>query len=252
MKKIVLHIPHSSIYIPEEYKNQYFGGIEETLSKLTDTFTDDLFDIDACKKFIFPYSRIFCDVERLKVNEMMDKFGQGIIYTNDVNLNPFRNITEETKKEIISRFYELHHQSISDYIDDTCPDLILDCHSFSNEIYPCTPFQEMNVCNLPDICVGYNGDEKSKRYVDMIFEYFLRLGYNITVNSPYSGSFSIGNIPSVMIEINKKLYLRDNFKDKNSDYYKLKAAIKFIINKVRACPANRIRFKPRVFGRNVK
>jgi len=114
MNELLLHIPHSSKVIPDEYLADYFDGEElnETLLKLTDTFTEDLFSVDGVSKIIFPYSRAFCGIERFLNNEpMKDKFRQGYYYSNGINLKPFRH--NESKVVVLENFYNPHHTLIT-------------------------------------------------------------------------------------------------------------------------------------------
>ena len=64
-KKIILHIPHSSINIPimEGYIVDVNSLANEML-KLTDWYTDDLFNSDGDEMIKAEFSRIFCDPER--------------------------------------------------------------------------------------------------------------------------------------------------------------------------------------------
>ena len=79
--RIVLNIPHSSFQFPFGY-DAWDNGIHIDMERLTDIFTDKLFIPDTSQPeiipVIFPYSRFFCDAERL-VDDPMEKIGQGII-----------------------------------------------------------------------------------------------------------------------------------------------------------------------------
>ena len=66
---ILLHVPHSSISFPEESNNYPFLYLDEEEKLLIDYYTDELF-IPSEKEWgissaVFPYCRLFCDVERL-------------------------------------------------------------------------------------------------------------------------------------------------------------------------------------------
>lgn len=84
LKSIVLHIPHSKTLIPSEAINDYVSQdiLNNEISLLTDHATDEIFDINNIDKIIFPYNRVFCDVERLNDDEeIMFKYGRGFYYT---------------------------------------------------------------------------------------------------------------------------------------------------------------------------
>lgn len=115
MKKLVLHIPHSSTEIP------LLGGyvstqdeIQQEIIKLTDWYTDDLFDSQADDKIVAPFSRIFCDVERFADDELevMSKFGMGVLYEKFDNGNLLRLVSPELKQEVLKNYYWVHHKTI--------------------------------------------------------------------------------------------------------------------------------------------
>ena len=197
------------------------GELDETLLKLTDTFTEDLFSVDDVAIIIFPYSRAFCDVERFLYNEPMeDKYGQAFYYTKGVNLKPFRN--DRSKDVVKEKDYHPHHSLIKEMFQTMNNPLLNDCHSFSKGIYPCTPF---NTDKLPDFILGHNGKEREIGICDSIYRYLVDLGFKVNINQPYGGSLSVNNCASIMIEVNKRLYLSDDYLSKRSDYYKAKHII---------------------------
>ena len=227
---IILNIPHSSKEIPPEYLGSYFNvqELNETLVKLTDTFTDELFSYDGIKKIVFPYSRAFCDVERFVENEPMEeKYGQGFYYTNGVNLKPFRS--DNNKEEIRTKYYEHHHSLLKEMVQSLDNPLIIDCHSFPNEIFPCIPFSDNN---LPDFILGHNGKEREIEICSLVYELLEELGFKVNINHPYSGSLTVDDCSSIMIEVNRRLYLSNNYLYKKTDFYKIENIIKIILKKI--------------------
>lgn len=87
--------------------------------------------------------------------------------------------------------------------------------------------------NLPDICIGSNEiSNKDIALLNFTEQYFQHLGYKTKVNYPYSGSMIPNNLLvkpsekfcSIMLEINKELYLDNlgksrNFKKLKKDIY---------------------------------
>ena len=63
-KRIVLFIPHSSDNLD---RSEWTGDIDAAIDRWTDWHTDKLFrsDDDRVKSVVFPYSRFYCDAERL-------------------------------------------------------------------------------------------------------------------------------------------------------------------------------------------
>lgn len=83
---IVLNIPHSSSEFPGTAKDGWENGIDEHIQRWTDWGTDRLFGMASSMDprihpVTFPWSRFFCDVERLE-NDPLEKIGQGIVYSS--------------------------------------------------------------------------------------------------------------------------------------------------------------------------
>ena len=158
MRKLILHIPHSSSNIPllDGYISDVFK-IKTEIIKLTDWYTDELFDSENEIKIIAPFSRIFCDVERF-VNddkEIMSKVGMGATYELFDDGALLRKLTPKLREIIIKDYYLKHHKALNEEVDRQLRQygkvLILDCHSFSS-----TPFiRDMNkITNRPDFNIG--------------------------------------------------------------------------------------------------
>jgi N-formylglutamate amidohydrolase len=104
MKKLILHIPHSSTIIP--LKDGFVSNptkIEQEIIKLTDWYTDDLFDSLIDHKIVAPFSRIFCDVERFADDELeiMSKVGMGVLYEKLDSDEILRKVTPELRKKFL-------------------------------------------------------------------------------------------------------------------------------------------------------
>lgn len=106
--------------------------------------------------------------------------------------------------------------------------LLIDCHSFSSQ---------PNLLNsYPpdiDICIGYNEDETcpDKVVVGNIVQYFGSLGYKVGINEPFSNSktFSVPvKYHSVMIEVNKRLYMDEQTLEKTEGFEKLRNDIQLL------------------------
>jgi len=160
----------------------------------------------------------------------MLKYGQGVTYTQGLNGKKFREIAPESVKDIIKNYYEVHISTITQKITQSENPIIIDCHSFSDEAYECSPF---TYHELPDVCIGYNhGDCKSERLALFLADYWQGLGFSASINAPYAGAYQIGSNPAVMIEINKRIYLYNDFLTKKSDFYKIKSLTKGAITQV--------------------
>jgi len=210
---LLLHIPHSSTVVPECRCNPKTFDEEEW--KLIDWYTDKLFVPDKKNRRIdaavFPYCRLFCDVERLSDDPLETK-GLGISYE--------RTLVDGTKRtwgqrDNAYKEYARHHHNMVEKITSKRPDtsdnlLLIDCHSFSAlpNLLNANPPKDI------DICIGFNEDstKPSEAVIEEIRNHFLSKGYNVEINRPFSNSKTF-DVPegtayhSVMIEVSKKLYM---------------------------------------------
>ena len=107
--------------------------------------------------------------------------------------------------------------------------MIIDCHSFSSVPLP----YEMEQSNdRPDICIGPDDFHTPKVLSSLALEYFQSKGYKTVANYPYSGSIvplrhygKNANVSSIMIEINRGLYLKPGTNEKNDNFNKIKKDI---------------------------
>ena len=239
-KHYLVHLPHSGREIPRQYLDDYLlneNELKDNINQYCDLYTDILFEklfktYDGVKN---PYSRLFFDPERFgddTMEDMQKEFGLGWFYENAIlEKKPLR--TTQHKKEI-RKYFDLHHKTLNLKTEQKlslygkCT--ILDCHSFSNERYW---FHDKNL-KLPDICIGFEDNHVDKELVQSIKNEFQE--YNVGINTPYKGSIVPTNywgkdkrVKSVMIEINKKLYLRKDNKTKSSNFERIKEKINNIL-----------------------
>lgn len=217
---LIFHIPHSHTEIPEQFKSDFVNTelMENEIKLLTDFATDEVFTIGSTTKLVFPYSRIFCDVERLEdENEVMFKYGRGFYYTKTDNGELLRENLNGSKEAIYNEYYLKHHEILTHLVDQKLNDnqfpLIVDCHSFAD-----IPFKSdiEQGGERPDFCIGTDAFHTPKWLVDMAFTFLTNQGYSVKINYPYAGTIvpmkhyqKNENVHSIMIEINRKLYMED-------------------------------------------
>ena len=222
-KKIVLNIPHSSTFMPI---NTWEGDIYQEKQKWTDHKTDVIFSprnhlTSQVVSVIFPYSRFFCDAERLE-NDPLEKEGQGIFYTDFNNCHRPHNMYLE---ESVHLLWKSHQKMLSSQIDSDST-LLIDCHSFPSELAPDV-----------DICLGWNNDtsKPSEALIGLVNAYFGGFGYKVGLNNPYSNSITPDNpyyYHSLMIELNKKIYLNEKTNELLCSAYKLNHAINYLYKNI--------------------
>ena len=233
MQTYIFHIPHTSTVIPD-HTNFVVDKVKTELDLLTDHAVDEIFDIDGITKIIFPYSRIFCDVERLDDDkEEMAMFGRGFYYTKTDSGETLRTLDESHKRMVYDRFYQTHHKKLEDAVDKKLKDhgvaRIIDCHSFPDE-----PFKSDldKMPGRPDICLGTDDYHTPANWLAEIKNTFTEKGYSVKINIPYSGTIvplkhykKNKQVHSIMIEVNRRLYM-ENGKVINESVGKLNEVMK--------------------------
>jgi N-formylglutamate amidohydrolase len=210
----LLHIPHSSYHIPI-FDGFSIDKIDENLKILTDSSTDKIFDVKGIRKIITPFSRLFCDVERLDDNtEPMYSVGRGICYTHGYDGCEIRKLNDELKKTIYNEYYLKHHQLLNNECKKILENYgvchIIDCHSFNDK--PIIIFN--GETKFPDICIGTDEYHTPSYLIDYTINYFKNKGYSVEIDNPYSGCMipndfykKDSRVKGIMIEVNKNLYM---------------------------------------------
>ena len=231
----LIHLPHSGTKIPTKYLDDYYLSEDELKNNIfqyADLFTDELFGklFDTFGGVENEYSRLFFDPERFgddKFENMQKDFGLGWFYENAIlSKKPLRSLKNKDK---IRAYFDEHHKLLNkltqEKLDKYGKCTVIDCHSFSNERYW---FHED--IKLPDICIGFEDNHVDHNLVESIKSKFSK--YTIGINEPYKGSLVPTNywgknfrVKSVMIEINKKLYLEDDNVTKSSGFDKIKEMV---------------------------
>jgi N-formylglutamate amidohydrolase len=225
----IIHLPHASRAIPADVREAVClsdSELEAQLDRLTDHYTDELFSAKHPDviPLVYPVSRFVVDPERFSedVLEPMAMRGQGAVYTKTVDGLPFRNqLSLDDRNSLMDRFYWPHHNQL-DHLAGTAlaahgRALIVDAHSFPSSPLPVDLDQS---ADRPDICIGSDEFHTPVELVDVIKVMFKDAGFSVGVNNPYCGTLvpnqfygKDNRVKSVMIEINRRLYLQDEPKD---------------------------------------
>lgn len=200
---MIIHAPHTSTKINGliEFKD---GKEKENLDFLTDTDIDYIFSHEYHQIITFPFSRFVCDVERLPYDPM-DDIGQGIVYRRDIFGNKIkRNISDSKVYEL----YKTHHKKLSKAISYSLSMfpkvIIIDAHSFSYS----------NGKDI-DVCIGTDSFHTPKELSNIVIDFFTKKGYKIGINDPFEGTMipqlykNNSDVYSIMIELNKKIYINN-------------------------------------------
>ena len=236
---MILHIPHSSIRLPDNFVVNEGVSLEKEFQRITDWYTDELFDHLEAKKLVFPYSRLYCDVERFRDDndEAMTQKGMGVCYEKTSFGTDLRNVNKEEKEFIKSKLYDVHHKKFKLLVERKLMEkgraLIVDCHSFSNEVLP---HEESDI--RPDICIGTDDYHTPYALSELMCTAFENTGLSVVLNEPFSGTIvpldffgKNKSVRSIMIEVNRKLYLDDDFQ-KNEGFCNIEKLISDVLEKV--------------------
>lgn len=241
MKKLILHIPHASINIP------YLDGfqidkqeIDHELLILTDWHTNDLYEDDDSISVVANFSRIFCDPERFADDnlEPMAKLGMGVLYTQTESGKEMRIVSDELRTRILNDFYFKHHHRLNETVKEQLQEfgsaLILDCHSFPDTPLPRNSDQSVP---RPDFNIGADAFHTRKDLVQAAMGFFAERNLTCVLNAPFSGSMvpmeyyqKNRNVQSVMLEVNRRLYLKPGSSERSADYEQTKRVVSEFIH----------------------
>lgn len=237
MNKLILHIPHSSKYIPADAVYMVDQNtVDKEILKLTDWYTDDLFSSNDVINVKAEFSRVFCDPERFSEDsqEVMAQFGMGVLYEKSDEGIPIREVNPKLREAILNRYYWPHHKQLNQAVEQqlkTCGKaLIVDCHSF-----PSTPFvRDLDQSpNRPDFNIGIDPYHTPESLTTASREFFEHKGYTVGIDWPYKGTIvplahyqKSKNVASIMLEINRALYLDEPGNVRSFNY----AVIKGVVN----------------------
>lgn len=254
MSLVILHIPHASAHIPSRAAYLLSDeALEAEMLKLTDWYTDDLFNDGQDLQILSKVSRLYCDVERFPYDDMevMAPFGMGVLYDRTDEGQLMRVVAPGDRMRIMNQYYWGHQAVLAHAVKRALAAykrvLILDCHSFSD-----TPLSRDldQQPNRPDFSIGTDPFHTPLNYIVASQVYFRDAGFSLGVNRPYSGAMVPLNyyhqddrVESITLEVNRKLYLNPGTNEKSAAYEDIKAVIHGYITMLRDMHKGRCRKK---------
>lgn len=140
--------------------------------------------------------------------------------------NHHQKISAELRETILKEYYWQHHKNLSQAVKTQLEQfgkaLIIDCHS-----YPSKPLtRDLNQdSNRPDFNIGTDQYHTPQNLVDISVAFFHKKGYSLGIDSPYKGLIvpleyhqQNNKVQTIMLEINRKLYLNEPSNDKSENY----------------------------------
>jgi len=232
---VVVHVPHSSLEIPDKYRRGILLDNQELnneLNYITDAYCDELYDDPRFQnRVVAKYSRLVCDVERFRDDkaEANAKRGFGLMYTKTSRGKPLRAHDQDLRNTILKEIYDPHHNDLTLLVETALRKygycLIIDGHSFNSSMI--VKFD--NLFSLPDFDIGTDPYHSPKPLAKALAAKVRELGYKPRFNSPFAGSMTPmkyyknnKNVMSIMIETNRKLYMDETNGEKSGDFDKTK------------------------------
>ena len=209
---MIIHVPHASTFIPDEYKNQFILS-SESLKKEAAISADLYTDILAREAWpnaeiiAAEFSRLLVDVERYDDDELEDmaSVGRGMIYKNAHDGAIIRrDICNEERHVLHERYYKPHWERLKSIAANK---ILIDLHS-----YPKIPWaiELMQYSDRPEIDLGTAEHLTPKRWVDDMKRYFEDHGYTVGINTPYSGVIDVGSKYAMMLELRRDIISTPN------------------------------------------
>ena len=243
-KKLILHIPHSSTNIPlsEGYLVDSIT-LENEMLKLTDWYTNELFYSNEDEMIVAEFSRIFCDPERFTDDsqEVMAQYGMGVLYEKNDSGEKIRIVTPELKEKVLTSYYWKHHNkfntAVKNQLDNYGKVTIIDCHS-----YPSKPLKRDLDKNpkRPDFNIGTDSFHTTKELIEISVSFFEKAGYTLGIDWPYKGSIvplehyeKNKNVSTIMLEINRALYLNEPTNQKSENFGQTKQIVNEYIRTIK-------------------
>ena len=207
--------------------------LADEVLKMTDRYTNELFMMGAkfgARLAINQMSRLVMDPERFAddANEGMSKKGMGAVYLKrqDGELLRKADFNSVDRQAIMERFYQPYHEAIEKEVTfmlekfDRC--MIVDCHSFPSLPHP----YEDPTLHRPDICFGFDSfHSPDKTLLDELEAICNKASLEVAGNTPFAGSFvpikyysEITKVKSLMIEVNRSLYMDEATGEKSSKF----------------------------------
>ncbi len=243
---VILHIPHSSLDIPQHERDEYIvSGAELDLEnlRLVDMHTHEIYDLPGSLPIIFPVSRFLVDAERFSddAQESMAARGMGALYTVTTQLTPLRHeISSARREELMQRYYWPHHHALDretgKMLDRFGKCLFIDCHSYPSKALP----YELQNRELPRPQIGIGTDpfHTPKELASLVAGGFEELGYEVGLDVPFSGTLvpsayygRDARVMSFMIEIRKDLYMDEATGAKTAGFAKVQADVTEIMGR---------------------
>lgn len=227
---IILHIPHSSRFIPETVKDQFTireHELEREVNLMTDHFTDWLLaplNVPTDNHVVSNISRLVVDMERFSDDalEVMSQIGMGVLYERGSQLQSIRRkLSNAEKQALITRYYDNHHKNLEErtqaMLQKYGKAIIIDVHSYPKFALP---YERDHAQKRPEICIGTCDYHTPKELASYLINAFTQQHFDVDLNTPFAGTLIPSkhwkkeiDVTGFMIEVRRDVYMdEDNFR----------------------------------------
>jgi N-formylglutamate amidohydrolase len=221
---IILHVPHSGLWIPPAERSRLL--LDETelaleLGRMTDWYTDQL-AVNALEQAHVPgtvfanrASRLLVDPERFTdTSEPMAAVGLGAVYLVTSQLRTLRHPDPADDARLLTQWFHPYAAAFAALVDETLArhgkTVIIDLHSYPSVPLPYEPDP---TARRPAVCVGTDTYHTPPPLSAAVFQAFANMAGGVAENTPFAGTYvplphlrRTRKVTSVMVEIRRDLY----------------------------------------------
>jgi N-formylglutamate amidohydrolase len=246
---VIAHIPHGSTFIPLDVRHSLLLSDEDLKKELilmTDSYTPELFAgivASGGLALVNNFSRLVVDPERFESDEKekMSSKGMGAIYTRTAcQLMLRKEPSAKEREKLLSTYFRPYHKAlrkeVQKMLDQFGRCLIIDCHSFPSKPLPYELDQSID---RPDICIGTDPFHTPHGLIALICSFCETNEVKVAIDKPFAGTYVplmyLGKdkrISSIMIEVNRSLYMNEETGDRLSQFSQTKWMIDSLIKEI--------------------
>lgn len=227
----LFNIPHTGTLLPlTDSERALWTKDDQSTQRLVegiaDLFADqtvsEAISIHNASAILSKISRCYVDVERfLGDTEEMNAVGMGAVYTHGIYGEPLYldELPQETIEKRLENIYYPYHAQLNALCERTLEQfghcMIFDIHSYSPRPLPFELHQN-EPRNEIILGVNHNHTPLQQQHLIALYAGFSEAGYDVGINTAYKGSIVPSDhmenprVSSVMIEIRKDMYLKNN------------------------------------------
>lgn len=216
----IFHVPHDGNTFPDEMLSSVCIPKDAFMvyhEKMRDKDVGALIPLSCRKRDMvcsFAVSRLLCDVERfIGPEEVMERYGMGFCYEKAFDGVRIKRVTAALREKT-RKYYDAHHERINGLCAHHPRVLLIDLHSYSDEIVPAGFLRRGRP--LPDLCVGVDSRFTPPDLARAAVKGFTAAGLTVAVNYPYRGCYVPEDVMhgeadcdfrGIMMEFNRSAYL---------------------------------------------